>query len=232
MGLVAQLDHHIGRAVKSLDETGRLHDTLIVFTSDHGDFLGDRGLGEKELFYDEIIRVPFLLYDPSPEADATRGHVDSGFVEAVDVVPTILDALELPAPCHRIEGRSLLPVTRGNRSSDAREATFCELDYSFRRARHVLGRGVRECRAWMVRTERWKYVHWLGMRPQLFDLAADPLELRDLGDMPGHDRCKTEMRERLFDWLADLKRRTTVTDQEVDRRTDAHRAHGIHIGIW
>src|SRR5947207_753363 len=105
MGLVAQLDHHIGRAVKSLDETGRLHDTLVVFTSDHGDFLGDRGLGEKELFYDEIIRVPFLLYDPSPEADATRGHVDSGFVEAVDVVPTILDALELPAPCHRIEGR-------------------------------------------------------------------------------------------------------------------------------
>jgi arylsulfatase A-like enzyme len=232
MGLTAQIDHHLGRVLKTLDENGRLLDTLILFTSDHGDFLGDRGLGEKELFYDEIVRVPFLLYDPSPQADARRGKGDSRFVEGVDVVPTILDALGISSPSHRIEGRSLLPLTRSAGPDSWRDAAFSELDYSYRRARRVLGHGVDECRAWMVRTSRWKYVHWLGMRQQLFDLDADPSESRDLGARPGHDAAIAEMRTRLFDWLTSAKRRTTVSDSEVDDRTDAHRRHGVHIGIW
>jgi arylsulfatase A-like enzyme len=232
MGLVAQLDHHLGRVLKMLEASGRMRDTLIVFTSDHGDFLGDRGLGEKELFYDEIIRVPLLLYDPSPEADVTRGRADDRFVEAVDIVPTILDALGIATPFHRLEGRSLLPLVRGRVVERWRDAAFCELDYGFRRARRVLGRGVRECRAWMVRTSRWKYVHWQGMRPQLFDIEADPLETCDLGADLRHDGPRAMMRERVLDYLTGLNRRTTVTDAEVERRTDAHRAHGIHIGIW
>jgi arylsulfatase A-like enzyme len=232
MGLTAQIDHHLGRVLKMLDENGRMRDTLILFTSDHGDFLGDRGLGEKELFYDEIVRVPFLLYDPSPQADATRGTGDSRFVEGVDVVPTVLDTLGISLPSHRIEGRSLLPLTRSVNANAWRDAAFCELDYSYRRARRVLGRDVDECRAWMVRTSRWKYVHWLGMRPQLFDLDADPSESRDLGARPGHEAVIAEMQSRLFDWLSRAKRRTTVSDGEVDDRTDAHRRHGVHIGIW
>jgi arylsulfatase A-like enzyme len=84
----------------------------------------------------------------------------------------------------------------------------------------------------MVRTHHWKYVHWQGMRPQLFDLAADPHELRDLGAGAQHAGVAAEMRARLFDALASGKRRTTVSDDEVVRRTDAHRRHGIHIGIW
>jgi arylsulfatase A-like enzyme len=232
MGLTAQIDHHLGRVLKMFDESGRMDDTLILFTSDHGDFLGDRGLGEKELFYDEIVRIPFLLYDPSPQADRTRGQAELRFVEGIDVVPTILDALGIPLPSHRVEGRSLLPLTRGLGTADWRDATFSELDYSYRRARHVLGRGVDECRAWMVRTSRWKYIHWLGMRPQLFDLEADPAESRDLGARSGHDVAIAEMRSRLFDWLSNAKRRTTVSAREVDDRTDAHRRHGVHIGIW
>jgi len=209
-----------------------MRDTLIVFTTDHGEFMGDRGLGEKELFYDEILRVPFIVYDPSPRADATRGAVESRFVESVDVVPTILDALGLPAPSHRLEGRSLLPLVRGAMAPGWRDAVFAELDYGFRRARTVLGRGVRDCHAWMVRTWRWKYVHWQGMRPQLFDLDADPSELKDLGASAGYGDVVTEMRARLFDAFAASKRRTTVSDAEIARRTDAHRRHGIHIGIW
>ena len=84
----------------------------------------------------------------------------------------------------------------------------------------------------MVRTEAWKFVHWEGFRPQLFDVERDPRELRDLGADPAHDVVRAQMRERLFDWLASLKRRTTVTEERVEARTDAHRAHGIHIGIW
>ena len=84
----------------------------------------------------------------------------------------------------------------------------------------------------LVRTKGWKYVHWEGFRPQLFDLVADPRELADLGADPRHDAARARLRERLFDWLATLKRRTTVTDQAVAEATDAHRARGIHIGIW
>ena len=84
----------------------------------------------------------------------------------------------------------------------------------------------------MLRTAEWKYVHWEGFRPQLFDLVADPGEFIDLG---AADRCRAvraRLSERLFDWLATRKRRTTVDDDGVERRTDNHRAHGIHIGIW
>jgi arylsulfatase A-like enzyme len=232
MGLIAQLDLHVGRVLDALEAAGRLSDTLIVFTSDHGEFSGDRGLGEKELFYDEIVRVPFIVCDPDPRADATRGHADVRFVEGIDVVPTILDALGIAGAPHRIEGRSLLPLTRGEAPADWRDAAFSELDYGFRRARRVLGRGVRECRAFMVRTEAWKYVHWEGFRAQLFDLEADPRELADLGADPRHDAVRARMRERLFDWIATRKRRTTVTDELVERHTGAHRAHGVHIGIW
>jgi arylsulfatase A-like enzyme len=232
MGLIAQLDVHLGRVLDALTAMGRLRDTLIVFASDHGEFSGDRGLGEKELFYDEIVRVPFIVCDPDPRADATRGTADTRFVEGVDVVPTILDALGISGAPHRIEGRSLLPLTRGNAAAASRDAVFSELDYGFRRARRVLGRGVRECRGLMVRTEDWKYIHWEGFRPQLFDLDADPWELADLGADPRHDTVRARLRELLFDWIATGKRRTTVTDEAVAEGTDAHRAHGIHIGIW
>lgn len=232
MGLVAQLDHHIGRVLDALVAQGRLEDTLIVFASDHGEFAGDRGLGEKDLFYDEIIRVPFIVCDPDWRADATRGGTEKRFVEAVDVVPTILDALGIAGAPHRIEGRSLLPLLRGEAVTGWREAVFAELDYGFRRARRVLDRGVQECRGFMVRTAMHKYVHWQGFRPQFFDLAFDPDEFDDLGAETGFDLDRGRLTERLFDWLAARKRRTTVPDADVERDTDTHRAHGVHVGIW
>ena len=231
MGLVAQVDDRLGRLLAALESNGRFDDTLIVFTSDHGEFGGDRGLGEKELLYDEIVRVPLIVFDPDPRADATRGRAISRMVEAVDVVPTILDAFALDPAVHRIEGASLLAHTREG-GAPARDAVFAELDYGFRRARRVLGRDVQSCRAWMVRTSQWKYVHWQGFRPQLFDLVADPLELVDVGTDARCAAQRAELRERLFDWLATRKRRTTVADATVEARTDAHRRHGIHIGIW
>jgi len=107
-GLVKQLDDQLGRLFEAMAAMGRLDDTLIVFTADHGDFLGDHWLGEKELFYDTIQKVPFIVVDPRREADASRGRVDERFVEGVDLVPTVLDFLAVPGASQRIEGRSLL----------------------------------------------------------------------------------------------------------------------------
>jgi arylsulfatase A-like enzyme len=232
MGLVAQVDAHLGRLFEALAAQGRDQDTLIVFTSDHGEYLGDRGLGEKELFYDEVVRVPLIVVDPDARADATRGMSDSRFAESVDVLPTVLDALGVAGSTHRIEGASLLPLMRGERVASWRDAAYCELDYGFRRARRVLGRAPGECRAFMLRDAAWKYVHWEGMRPQLFDLAADPLELNDLGADPRFARERAQLASRLFDWLAARKRRATASDADVERHTDTHRDHGIHIGVW
>jgi len=231
-GLIAQLDHHLGRVWEALERLGRWRDTLVVFTSDHGDYLGDHWLGEKELFHDCIQRVPMLVVDPSPAADATRGTRDGRFVEAIDVVPTILDALGLDPAEHVVEGRSLLPLTRGA-SPPWREAVFSELDWTFRGARRRLGLPTGQHHAWMVRTNRWKYVHWTdGFRPMLFDLAADPEEFHDLGADPALAGVREAMRERLLAWFTGLKRRTTLTWAEAELRTDRHKAAGVFYGEW
>jgi len=231
MGLIKQIDDHIGRLWKALEELGRWDDTLIVFASDHGDFLGDHWLGEKELFYDTVQRVPFLLYDPDARANASRGKSDARFVECVDVVPTILESLGHPVPSHWVEGRSLLPLTRGQ-SPGWRDCVYSELDYSYKKVRLALGRKPRECRAFMVRTDDWKYVHWQGFRPQLYNLRDDPDEFRDLGADPRFEAERGELRERLFDFLSTRNLRTTVSDDAVEARTDMARRHGIVIGIW
>ena len=233
MGLIKQVDDHLGRLFAELQRLGRMDDTLIVFTSDHGDHLGDHGLGEKELFYEQAVRVPLIVVDPSAAADATRGTVERRLVEAVDIVPTILEATGLDTAPHLVEGRSLLPLLRGEEPPQAwRDCAFSELDYAFRGARNYLKRSPGECYAWMARTERWKYVHHQGLRPQLFDLASDPLELVDRGDDPALGAVRSEMKDRLSEWLMRLKRRTNVTHDLIEQRTEYHRHVDILIGVW
>jgi arylsulfatase A-like enzyme len=175
-GLIAQLDDHLGRLFDFMDGQGLSRDTLVVFCADHGDFLGDHWLGEKELFYDTVQRVPFIVADPRADADATRGTVDDRFVECVDVVPTVLETLGVPIPHHRIEGRSLLPLLRGETPA-WRDFVYSELDYGFKGARLALGRTPQQARAFSIRTATHRYVNWLDLPEQLFDLQADPSEI-------------------------------------------------------
>ena len=231
-GLISQIDAHLGRVWALLEETGRWADTMVIFTSDHGDYLGDHWLGEKELFHDCIQRVPFMLYDPAPEADATRGTVDARFVEAIDVVPTVLDALGLPEQPHLLEGRSLLPLTRGTATA-WRDHVVSELDWTFRAARRRLGLPSGQHRAFMIRDARWKYIHWTsGLRPQLYDLATDREEFFDLGEDPALEPVRVAMREKLLEWATNLKCRTTLTWAEAEFRTDRHKAAGVFYGEW
>jgi arylsulfatase A-like enzyme len=233
MALIKQIDDHLGRLMQVLQAQGRLDDTLIVLTSDHGDYLGDHWLGEKELFHEASARIPMIVVDPDAAADASRGTLDDRLVEAIDILPTCLDALRADLHPHRLEGRSLLPLLRHHEPAAAwREAAFSELDYTFRPARQTLGLNPYDARAFMVRTADWKYIHYEGFQPQLFDLNADPNELRDLGLSTAHASVRAELHERLFTWLRTRRTRVTLTEGMATQRTASARRRGIIIGEW
>lgn len=232
-GLIRQLDDHLGRLFDYMEGAGLMKNTLIVFTADHGDFLGDHWLGEKELFYDTVQRVPFIVMDPSGEADATRGQALNHMVESVDLVPTVLRALDAPRPAHRLEGRELQDVLHGLPAGQPwRDCVYSELDYSFRQARLLRGKTPRNARAWSLRTDRWRYVYWLDEPEQLYDLQADPEEFQDLGTSAAHAGVRGALRHRLLEWMLRGRTRTTMSDEAVERATNAHKRAGVYFGQW
>ena len=91
MGLIKQADDQMGLLFDWLQRTGRMDDTMIVVTSDHGDFLGDHWMGEKQFFHDVSTKVPMIIYDPSPGAEATRGTTCDALVESIDLLPTFVE---------------------------------------------------------------------------------------------------------------------------------------------
>lgn len=230
-GLITQLDDHLGRLFDTMERQGLMKNTLVIFTADHGDFLGDHWLGEKELFYDTVQKIPFIVMDPRPQADPTRGSVDTRFVEGVDLVPTVLDWLGVAGAPHRIEGRSLLPLLEGG-TPPWRDFTYSELDYGFRQARLLRGKTPQQARAFSIRTGRWRYVYWLDEPEQLFDLQADPQEFVDLGRDAGHAAVRTTLRDRLLDFFARRKHRTTIGDDAVERGTNQYKRAGVFYGQW
>jgi arylsulfatase A-like enzyme len=222
MGLIKQIDDHVGRLLEFLQQRGRLRDTLIVFTSDHGDLLGDHWLGEKELFFEPSVRVPLIIVDPSP--GAVPGRRCNELVEAIDVVPTILDALDLTLPEHWLEGHSLQPCLRGI-GAPLRDAVFSELDLAFYDGGRHAGRAV------MVRTDDWKLVHYDGLPAQLYDLRNDPAEVRDLASDPARRRIADELRLRVFDWMRARKTRVTLS-REAALSLGRQTRQGVAIGRW
>lgn len=233
MGLIKQLDDEIGRLMSWLRQVGRLEDTMIVFCSDHGDYLGDHYLAEKELFHDTVARVPLIVYDPRCAADRTRGTVQSQLVEAIDVVPTILDAFGVAGPSHVLEGRSLQPLLHGQAVSGWRDAAFSEMNYAFRDfVRDRTGQPIDRCHGYMVRDERWKCVFFDDLRAQLFDLESDPDEYRDLGASADYAAVRERLRERLFEWLRQRKIHPTVSYQRMAAWTRKEQEAGIQICAW
>jgi arylsulfatase A-like enzyme len=172
--------------------------------------------------------VPLLVAAPG----APGGRRGDALVEAIDIVPTVLELMGLASARHRVEGCSLAPWLAGRSPGTWRDAVHSELDWSFREARRTLGRAPDRCHAWMVRTSDWKYVDWLDLPPQLYDLRNDPGELHDLGRDASQQPRRDEMRARLLEWFARLKRRTTVTLDEVEQGTAAHRRAGVYFGQW
>ena len=233
MGLVKQIDDHLGRLFDWLESTGRDQDTMIVFTSDHGDYLGDHWMGEKELFHECSVRVPLIICDPRAEADTTRGSVSTALVEAIDLVPTFVEAIGETPSWQRLEGRSLqaLLFDQPLTGEPWRDSVFSEIDYAFYQAQDILDTPLDASRGYMLRTERWKYIHFTGYAPQLFDLDADPEEFNDLGSDPQHQEVREDMHRRLFDRLLARKNRVTLDHTGIRARKNPEHTTGILIGF-
>jgi arylsulfatase A-like enzyme len=234
MGLIKQIDDQLGVLFRFLDERGLLETTMIVFTSDHGDYLGDHWLGEKDLFHEPSVRVPLIVYDPSAEADGARGSTCDALVEAIDLAPTFVEAAggDPAEQSHRLEGRSLVPWLRGERPDAWRRHVVSEYDYSMQPAASWLGREPREARLFMVADRRWKYVHAEGFRPMLYDLEADPHEFRDLGADPAHAEERARLHAALGDWALRASQRTTRSDSQIKAMRGRSQRRGILIGVW
>ena len=228
MGLVQQIDDHIGRLMAGLKAQGRLQDTMIVFTSDHGDLLGDHWLGEKEMFYEASAGVPLIVVNPSL---SNQISVCDALVEAIDLIPTFMDALDQPAQHQWLEGQSLLPYLQKTETS--RQAVFSELDYGFYPAARELHVPINEARATMVRTRRWKLVDYQGFESQLFDLQEDPDELTDLGQSVAHASLRSDMKGLIHQWRGALRMRTSMSDSQAEQLAARRNAmKDIVIGQW
>lgn len=233
MGLVKQIDDQLGLLFRFLDERGLGGDTMIVFTSDHGDYLGDHWLGEKDFFHDCAVKVPLIVADPRPAADATRGTASDALVEAIDLVPTFVEYFGGEPQLHVVEGRSLAPLLRGATPAGWRQYAFSEYDYAMLEARVTLNQPIADCRLFMVFDGRWKYVHAVGFRPLLFDLATDPRELCDRGADPGCEAERARLRGALLDWALRDHNRITTPDRRIAAYAGGQQLRsGILIGYW
>jgi len=201
-GLIAEVDAEIGRVLDFLEASGQADRTLIVFTSDHGEQLGDHHLLGKCCFFDESYHIPLIIADPRPAAQAIRGSVVRGLTESVDVMPTILDWLGLPVPIS-CDGQSLLPLVHGAAGAAARDAVHFEfnLRIGYPYAKVLLpGLDWRDADLTVLRSERYKYVHFPSLPPVLFDLERDPGEFTNRAGDPAYRDVELDMARRMLTW--------------------------------
>lgn len=195
-GLVSYLDENIGKLMAALDASGQADDTVVLYTSDHGDNLGARGLWGKSTMFEEIAGVPMLLAGPGVPA----GKVVDTPVSHVDAFPTIVEVAGEAMPAG-YPGVSLVELARG---VVPQRTVLSEY--------HGMGSSTG---AFAIRNGRWKYVHYAKYAPQLFDLETDPDETRDLAGDPAFAQVLTDCRARLY---------ALCDPAEVDRRARARQA--------
>ncbi|MBI4908390.1 MAG: sulfatase-like hydrolase/transferase [Acidobacteria bacterium] len=203
---VSMIDREVGEILDVLQMSGKADNTIVVFSTDHGDQLLEHGLEGKNLFFEASVRVPFLIsYRPRIAA----GKRDQ-FAEMVDVMPTLLDICGLPARTS-MQGRSLV-------SAAPREFAFSEniipevITGGTLEMPYVPGKGVAGVRhpdAKMIRGRRWKFNYYPGNGGELYDLANDPHEERNLYSEPAHQGAVREYKDRLLDFL--------ITADETDQ---------------
>ncbi len=234
MGLIKQIDDQMGVLFRHMEEQGLFANTMIIFTSDHGDYLCDHWLGDKDFFHDASVKIPLIIYDASPAADATRGGACDELVESIDLAPTFLEVAggDPAQQSHRLEGRSLLPLLHGKAPAAWRPFAVSEYDYGMMPASAALGVAPRDARLFMIADKRWKLVHAIGFRPMLFDLVNDPDELHDLGADPAHAGECERLSAALAAWGLRVSQRTTRSEQQINNARGKSERRGILIGVW
>lgn len=233
MGLIKQCDDQMGRLWAYLEKTGRMDDTMIILTSDHGDYLGDHWMGEKDLFHEPSVKVPLIIYDPRAKADATRGTACDALVEQIDMTATIIEASGRDVPEHIIEGRSLRPYLHGKAPDNPREFVISEYDYAKHSIAEDLGVAPKDARLFMVANRDWKLTHCdNGFPPMLFDLKNDPNEFHDLGRDPAFDAVREEMYAYLHAWGLRMSQRVTTSDPEILEMRKTASGTGIALGYY
>ncbi len=200
--MMGEVDTQIGRLLDYLRETGAYQDTLIVFTSDHGEQLGDHWAWAKYCYFDETFHIPLIVRDPGAHAIASRGSKITCLTENVDVMPTIVErmGLDIPAQC---DGESLMPFVRGETPHAWREEAHWEFDFRDwvdASGNPVLGLKPDQCTMSVLRGARYKYVHFTALPPLFFDLHEDPHEFRDLASDPGHAARVLEHAQKMLSW--------------------------------
>lgn len=206
-GLVSFMDANVGRILDAVDAAGLTDTTRIVYVSDHGDNMGERGMWGKSNMYEEAAAVPMILAGPG----VPQNHVCKTPVSLVDVFPTVLESAGLTPGDPELPGRSLLQVAQ--EADCDKRAVFSE----YHAAGAMSG-------AFMIRKGRWKYIHYTGLAPQLFDLQDDPGEIKDLGGSEAFREVREDLHAELL----------KVCDPDaVDRRAKSDQADIIaaHGGV-
>ncbi|MGF1448776.1 MAG: sulfatase-like hydrolase/transferase [Opitutales bacterium] len=219
-GMCTFVDHHIGRVLDCLQAQGLEENTLVVFTSDHGDFAGQYGINEKwdTTMADCLLKVPLILAGP----DIPQGQRFDGLTEHVDLPETFFDylGLENTEPTWHWHGRSLLPVLEGAPGKDAvfadggheapMRARFNRPVYQEKKGRRVKATGGKQltyqeapdamARAKMIRMRDWKLVVRETGGNELYHLSEDPWELNNLYGQPGTEAVTLELQRGLLEW--------------------------------
>lgn len=232
MGLIKQLDDNLGRLFKWMDDNGHSENTIIAFTSDHGDYMGDHWMGDKDFYHEVAAKVPLIIADPRPQADKTRGTQSDELIEMIDLAPTFMTALGCAPKPHIIEGRDLTPLLHGTEGFSRRYA-ISEHDYSSFEMAEALDVPQEDARTVMIHDGRWKYIRCEGFAPVMFDLETDPDELVDIGrsDTPEHTAVRADMERALLSWATRHHTRVTATPKVLGRQSNATSV-GILIGFW
>jgi len=201
-GNVTVLDRAVATALQALEESGQAENTVVVFTTDHGDSLGDRGMINKRSFYEEVSRVPCMIAVPWM---SDQQHRVNGNFGQVDIVPTLLDLMGVEAPDH-LQGQSVVPDLEGERQLErdvfmqwhGGAATVPLGGAAISQMSTVPWRSV-------VSGDRWKLNLSPGDQCELYDLNTDPLELTNLFDAPEHRDQVRDLAARIRIWQAETE---------------------------
>lgn len=194
--LVQGIDDLAGALTARLKEQGLAENTVFIFTSDNGHYLGEHGLAGKWFMHEESIRVPLFISDPRV-ATGARGQNRQEFALTIDIAPTIFDLAGV-APSPGLQGRSLAPIVRGEQPANWRPEYYYEHRFVHPHIAQTEG----------IRTARWKYARYISETPvyeELFDLAADPYERKNLANQPESTAVLAELRQKTDAAYAEIK---------------------------